>query len=130
MDNEHLKSIVDSLSPEQVADLLQQILKQQSEKNEKPTYKRNPQTSEKNDNSFVMKQEQSKVRKTPVTEGRRFNKFKDTGEHRDEVNKTPEVNLTERRRPTFKQVDQVCTRCNKKVQVHPQHARDFYVCDS
>lgn len=133
MDNNDLTNIVASLSPEQAADLLQQLLKQsqsQSEKAEKSVYKRNPPSKDKDENLFVMKQEQSKVRKTPVTEGKRFNKFIDTGEHRDEVNKTPKVNLTERRRPSFKQVEQVCTRCNKKVQVHPQHARDFYVCDS
>ena len=129
MDNEILQKLLNSLSPEQQAELVQELLKKSNTKKSKSgSYKRNPPKKEE-DNLFVMKQE-TKVRRTPVTEGKRFNKFIDTGEHRDEVNKTPEVKLTERRRPSFKMVEQVCTRCNKKVQVHPQHARDFYVCDS
>ena len=66
----------------------------------------------------------------PVSVEQRQNKFVDDGtEHKDEANKTPEIKATERRRPTFKKVDQTCTRCSKSVEVHPQHAREFYVCD-
>ena len=66
----------------------------------------------------------------PVTELPRFNTFEDNGsEHQDKNNITPDVELTERRRPAFKKVTQVCTRCGKTVETHPQHSRDFYICD-
>lgn len=131
MDNEIVSKLLESLSPEQQAELVQQLLqKQTTTKSETQSYKRNPPNKDKDESLFVMKQETSKVRKSPVTEGKRFNKFTDSGEHRDEANKTPPVKLTERRRPSFQLVEQTCTRCSKKVQVHPQHARDFYVCDS
>ena len=66
----------------------------------------------------------------PVEVKPRENKFVDNGtEHKDESNVTPAVKLTERRRPAFKKVEQNCSRCNKSVEVHPQHARDFFVCD-
>jgi len=58
----------------------------------------------------------------------RVNKFVDNGtEHKDIT--TPEVSLTERRREPFKMVTQTCTRCNKASEVHPRHAREFFVCD-
>lgn len=131
MDNEIVNKLLESLSPEQQAELVQQLLqKQAAPKNETQAYKRNPPGRDKDENLFVMKQETNKVRKTPVTEGKRFNKFVDSGEHRDEVNQTPVVKPTERRRPSFQLVEQTCMRCSKKVQVHPQHSREFYVCDS
>lgn len=64
----------------------------------------------------------------PVEVKLRENKFVDKGlEHKDV--ETPSVELTERRRRPFKKVEQTCSRCNKSVEVHPQHARDFFVCD-
>ena len=44
-------------------------------------------------------------------------------------NRTPEAPLTERRRPKFKKVSQFCERCKTTFEVHPQFARDFFVCD-
>jgi hypothetical protein len=75
---------------------------------------------------FAMNQVNSKQPK-PVQVKKRENKFKDTGEHKDI--ETPTVQLTERRRPAFKKVDQTCSRCSRSVEVHPQHVREFYVCD-
>jgi len=77
---------------------------------------------------FTMKSE-NKLSK-PLEVKKRVNKFVDDGtEFTDDHNKTPVVQLTERRRHPFKKVEQTCNRCNKSVEVHPQHARDFYVCD-
>jgi hypothetical protein len=66
----------------------------------------------------------------PVEVKPRENQFVDNGEEfKDGDNATPQVQLTERRRPAFKKVEQTCSRCSKTVEVHPQHAREFYVCD-
>ena len=60
------------------------------------------------------------------------NKFVDDGSmHRDEVNQTPEIKLTDKgSRKRFEKVDQTCSRCNKTFSVHPQHARDSFACDN
>ncbi len=77
---------------------------------------------------FSMKSE-SKMRQ-PVEVKKRTNLYVDKGEHKDEHNITPNVELTERRRPTFKKVDQTCQRCSKVVSVNPSFVRDFFTCDS
>lgn len=65
-----------------------------------------------------------------VTPPGRVNKFVDNGtEHKDPMNETPEITRTERSRPKFSKVVQVCTRCNKEVEIHPSFKRDFFVCD-
>jgi hypothetical protein len=65
----------------------------------------------------------------PVSEVKnRFNSFADDGTEAKDV-KTPEVELTERRRPAFKMVKQVCGKCSETFTVHPTHKRDFFVCD-
>ena len=72
-----------------------------------------------------------RVAGVPVNEMARFNKFSDDGsDHKDNNNTTPEIALSERRRPPFKKVSQLCTRCSKTFDVHPHFARDFYICDS
>ena len=80
---------------------------------------------------FVMNQETTNSRSgQPLEIKKRHNEFSDNGdEHRDENHTTPTVELTERRRPKFQKVEQICTRCNKTITVHPQHTREFYVCD-
>jgi hypothetical protein len=66
----------------------------------------------------------------PLEIKNRVNEFVDDGEeHKDEENVTPSVKLTERRRPAFKMTDQTCSKCNNVYKVHPQHTREFYVCD-
>ncbi len=76
------------------------------------------------------------MNKTPNTEQSvvtppgRVNKFVDDGrEHKDKMNTTPDVAITERSRPKFQKVIQLCTRCDKKFEVHPSFVRDFFVCD-
>jgi hypothetical protein len=71
----------------------------------------------------------TKTRK-PLEVKKRPNLYEDNGEHRDQANVTPEVELTERRRPAFQKVEQTCQRCNKVVKVNPSFARDFFTCDS
>jgi hypothetical protein len=66
----------------------------------------------------------------PLEVRQRENLYQDTGEHKDKNNKTPEIELTERRRPSFKKVEQTCQRCTKSVLVNPSFARDFFTCDS
>ena len=69
-------------------------------------------------------------RRPVVTPPGRVNKFVDDGtEHKDAANVTPEITRTERSRPKFSKVMQVCTRCSKEVEIHPSFKRDFFVCD-
>lgn len=60
------------------------------------------------------------------------NKFADDGSmHKDEVNQTPEIKLTDKgSRKKFQKVEQNCSRCSKSFLVHPQHARDNFACDN
>lgn len=65
-----------------------------------------------------------------VTPPGRVNKFVDDGsEHKDLVNKTPEITITERSRPKFALVKQSCSKCNKEFETNPAFKRDFFVCD-
>lgn len=90
------------------------------------------QTDVKNDFIFKMnnENEQSTVRRgTPVNEVRnRVNKFIDDGIEAKDI-ETPDIRPTERKRPAFKMIQQTCSRCNKTVDTHPTHQRDFYICD-
>ena len=87
--------------------------------------------SRQNEFDFAMKpkESQSSVGGSPVNQAGRENKFVDTGEHKDKHNITPEIQLTERKRPAFKKIKQSCTRCSEVFETHPQFKRDFYICD-
>ena len=79
---------------------------------------------------FQMKNEQDaeKQNGAPVNLVKnRVNKFVDDGEDRDIA--TPDIKLTERKRRPFQKVQQMCSRCGSKVEVHPSHKREFFVCD-
>jgi hypothetical protein len=81
---------------------------------------------------FSMRKSQKQERSTadtPVNLTPKFNKFEDDGDHRDEENSTPEVEITPRSRPKFKKVAQECYKCNSSTLIHPSFVRDFYVCD-
>tara|TARA_R100001163_G_C5041632_1_gene179636 strand:+ start:555 stop:971 length:417 start_codon:yes stop_codon:yes gene_type:complete len=133
MSDDTVKNLLDSLSSEQKAELIQAILSSNNEQQDSPKVEQtNTQSPEQNrdDGLFVMNKGSGQVSKKPVTEGKRFNKFVDDGEeHKDENHLTPSVSLTERKRPAFKKIKQTCTRCNQTFEVHPQFARDFYICD-
>ena len=131
MSDEVVKKLLDSLSQEQKQELIQQILNS-NVKSDPPSPEEKPATRA---SSLPEGMTEIKKRKTqgqitgvPVTDMPRFNKFKDDGsEHTDDV--TPEVQLTERKRKPFQKIEQLCTRCNKTFSTHPQHQREFYVCD-
>lgn len=85
-------------------------------------------------NDFIFKMnndsDPSPVRKgTPVNEVKnRVNKFLDDGVEAKDIT-TPDIKPTERKRPAFKTIQQTCSRCNKTVDTHPTHQRDYYICD-
>ncbi len=132
MSDDTVNKLLESLSDEQKAELIDKVLNL-NVKSDKTSAKQEETKSpeqEREDGLFIMNQGSGQVNKIPVTEGRRFNKFRDDGtEHKDENNITPEAPLTERRRPKFKKVSQFCERCKATFEVHPQFARDFFVCD-
>ena len=139
MSDDTVNRLIESLSDEQKAELIDKILNLnvksddssvKQEETKSPEQERDVVLGVYEDGLFVMNKGSGQVNKIPVTEGKRFNKFRDDGtEHQDENNRTPETPLTERRRPKFKKVSQLCERCKTTFEVHPQFARDFFVCD-
>ena len=131
MSDEVVKKLLDSLSQEQKEEIIQQILNS-NVKSDPPPLEQKPaaRASSLPEGMTEIKKTktQGQVTGVPVTDMPRFNKFKDDGsEHADDV--TPDVELTERKRKPFTKVEQLCTRCNKTFSVHPQHQREFFVCD-
>jgi hypothetical protein len=60
--------------------------------------------------------------------GDRENKFiDDLSEHT--LVTTPDKPLTTRHRKPFRKVEAVCKKCNKIVETHPAHKREWFVCD-
>tara|TARA_R100000008_G_C3587289_1_gene173520 strand:- start:6891 stop:7304 length:414 start_codon:yes stop_codon:yes gene_type:complete len=131
--SEHLEDFLGSLSQEQKDRLLQMLGDSQS--SPEPKQPETKSVAREPEQDFTMKikkegEEEGKVTGVPVNEMPRFNKFVDDGtEHKDKQNETPSLSLTERKRPPFKKVSQLCSRCNQTFDVHPQFARDFYICD-
>jgi formamidopyrimidine-DNA glycosylase len=69
----------------------------------------------------------AKTQKIDV-DGDRENKFvDDLSEHT--LVTTPDKPLTARHRRPFKKVEAVCKKCNKIVETHPAHKREWFVCD-
>lgn len=132
MSDDVVSKLLDTLSDEQKTELIEKILNSNVKSDDPPASQEEQKSpeQEREDGLFVMNKGSGQVNKIPVTEGKRFNKFRDDGtEHQDENNRTPEAPLTERRRPKFKKVSQFCERCKTTFEVHPQFARDFFVCD-
>ena len=132
MSDDTVNKLIESLTSEQKMELIDKILNSNVKSDDTPVNKEETKSPEeqREDGLFVMNKGSGQVNKVPVTEGKRFNKFRDTGEeHKDENNVTPDIALTERRRPKFKKVSQFCERCKTSFDVHPQFARDFFVCD-
>ena len=130
---ELMKQVVQSNDPE-LMKMITQLLQNQNETgssgNDEPTTEDIKNVETQFPEFTMNKNKEDKVGGVPVNKGKRFNSFKDDGlEHKDDANKTPETQGVERRRKPFKKVQQNCTRCNNSVEVHPQHARDFFVCD-
>jgi len=79
---------------------------------------------------FTMQQNKPEGASTQVEVKQRINLFTDDGkEHKDSQNETPQVEPTERKRKATSKIQQVCGRCSAKVEVHPTHKREFFVCD-
>ena len=79
---------------------------------------------------FTMTNDKEGPNSTQVEVKKRVNLFSDDGtEHKDPLNKTPEVTPTERKRPPVKNVSQTCSSCGKGLEVHPAHKRENFICD-
>ena len=61
-------------------------------------------------------------------DGDRHNKFTDDLSEHTSVT-TPDMPPTARHRRPFKKVEAVCRKCNKTVETHPAHKREWFVCD-
>tara|TARA_R110000744_G_scaffold108091_1_gene204813 strand:+ start:95 stop:511 length:417 start_codon:yes stop_codon:yes gene_type:complete len=133
MSDDTVSKLLESLSDEQKSELIQTILNSNVKSDEPPAEQEETKSpeGEREEGLFVMNKGSGQVdNKTPATGGNRFNKFRDDGdEHKDEQNETPSASLTERRRSKFKKVEQICQRCKTTLEIHPQFARDFFVCD-
>lgn len=132
MATEQIKNLMEQVmktgDPELMA-LLTEMLKGQAPDN--ASGDKNP-TKQKEYPEFVMNQNagENNVTGVPVNKMPRSNSFLDNGdEHKDESNHTPTIQPAERRRPKFTKVQQVCSTCKNTVEVHPQHAREYYKCD-
>jgi len=138
--SEHLEDFLGSLSPEQKQELIKALTNDSTKPEPEPEPE--PEKPKENLSHSRLMQEgnyttqiqknktEGEVMGVPVNEMPRFNKFEDDGtEHKDQINKTPEVDLTERRREPYKDIEQTCTRCNKSIKTHPQHHREFFICD-
>ncbi len=132
MSDEVLKKLLDSLSQEQKEELIQQVLNSNVKSDpvspEKKPAARASGLPEGSMTEIKKSKTQGQITGVPITDMPRFNKFTDDGsEHAEDV--TPHIDLTERKRRPFKKIEQICTKCNKAFQTHPQHRREFYVCD-
>lgn len=129
-------------------DLVQQVLKMMTEEQKAELISKLSKTDELRDvnkvrqetqppqetrapDDFTMTREKPKQNSTQVEVKKRENLFTDDGvEHKDEQNVTPQISLTERKRPPVKKVSQTCSSCNKTSEVHPTHKRENFICDS
>ena len=117
--SEDLQDILGSLSDDQKKELIKALTAEVKPKKVEP--KREARKPEETFTTNIKSSdEKGRVAGVPVS----------GTEHQDEKNTTPDVSHSERKRPAFKRVDQTCTRCNKSYEIHPQFARDFYICDS
>tara|TARA_B100000497_G_C7539323_1_gene326503 strand:- start:129 stop:530 length:402 start_codon:yes stop_codon:yes gene_type:complete len=125
MTEDLVQKMMQLLTPEQKQELAANLLAEDKPKEAKPSESVNRDVDD-----FTMTRDKPKQSSTQVEVKQRVNLFTDDGtEHRDEQNKTPEIPPTERKRKPVKMVSQFCAACNSSVEVHPQHARDFFTCD-
>ena len=125
MTEDLVQKMMQLLTPEQKQELAASLLAEDKPKEAKP-----PESVNRDVDDFTMTRDKPKPSSTQVEVKQRVNLFTDDGtEHRDEQNKTPDITPTERKRKPVKMVSQFCAACNSSVEVHPQHARDFFTCD-
>ena len=125
MTEDLVQKMMQLLTPEQKQELAASLLAEDKPEEAKP-----PENVNRDVDDFTMTRDKPKPSSTQVEVKQRVNLFTDDGtEHKDELNKTPEIAPTERKRKPVKMVSQFCAACNSSVEVHPQHARDFFTCD-
>ena len=125
MTEDLVQKMMQLLTPEQKQELAASLLEEDKPKEVKP-----PESVNRDVDDFTMTRDKPKPSSTQVEVKQRVNLFTDDGtEHKDEQNKTPDIAPTERKRKPVKMVSQFCAACNSSVDVHPQHARDFFTCD-
>ena len=96
---------------------------------EKPAPERKIEVREADFDSFKMNNSEDLRSKNGVAVNKiqREIQFVDDGSDRDIV--TPETTRAERKRKVFKMIEQKCEKCGRTVETHPQHKREFFVCD-
>jgi len=141
MSEEIIKTLLSIMTPEQKAELIsklqdsdlppdntahekkgkQILLKEQSNA---------PKSTAVDVDDFTMTKDKENPNSTQVEVKKRVNLFSDDGtEHKDALNKTPEVTPTERKRQPVKKIPQTCSGCSSVMQVHPTHKRENFICD-
>jgi hypothetical protein len=114
----------------ELLDLATDLLNTESQQSDQKPIKKTTSQPESRFEEFSMNDSNVGKMSQSVDVQRRENKFVDHGtEHKDDQNATPQIELTERKRPAFKKITQTCTRCNRGCETHPQFKRDFYICD-
>ena len=125
MTEDLVQKMLQLLTPEQKQELAASLLQEDKQEEVIP-----PKVDNVVADDFTMTRDKPKPRSTQIELKKRVNLFTDDGtEHKDEQNKTPDIAPTERKRKPVKMVSQFCAACNSSVEVHPQHARDFFTCD-
>ena len=125
MTEDLVQKMLQLLTPEQKQELAASLLQEDKQEEVTP-----PKVDNVVADDFTMTRDKPKTSSMQVEVKQRVNLFTDDGtEHKDEQNKTPEITLTERKRKPTQMVSQFCAACNSSVEVHPQHARDFFTCD-
>ena len=132
MNEDLVKKILDSLTPEQRDELVNKVLNSNVKVDEPPKKEKPRQSVEDADFlSPIIQDSNIETRKggTPGNEvGDRSNSFTDNGEEAKDIT-TPDFKPTERKRNPYKPIQQKCQRCDKVIEVNPVHKREFFVCD-
>jgi hypothetical protein len=141
MSEEIIKTLLSIMTPEQKAELISKLQdpdlpldntayspkgkRTLSKEQSKP-----PKSTAVDVDDFTMTKDKESPNSTQVEVKKRVNLFSDDGtEHKDPLNKTPEVTPTERKRQPVKKISQTCSGCSSVVQVHPTHKRENFICD-
>lgn len=130
---ELLKEVIKT-GDQELIELATELLKSSSQNNQEAAIVQSTSTKTSNnkydDFTSAIKKGESPTRAIPVNETKRFNQFvDDKTEAIGEEFKTPNVQLTERKREPIKKVEQSCKKCGKTTMVHPTHKREWFYCE-
>jgi len=124
MSEDLVQKMLELLTPEQKQELAASLLKEDKPKEVKPT--KNATVAD----DFTMSQDKPSSNSTQLEVKQRVNIFSDDGtEHKDDLNITPDIKPTERKRQPVKNISQTCSVCSSVAQVHPTHKRENFICD-